>query len=489
MKLSLADRYEEGWLGSPAVADLDGDGSQEIVAPRCGKLVVWTAAGEVKWTFPTEGRIWSSPVVADFRGDAQLEVAIAARGRIHLLDAAGQELSGFPVTWNDELRGLAASDVDGDGQLDLVAPTTQGGPGDVVNAWRASGALLPGFPPLASGTSGCEVDQRCYFAGAFDQNVALGDLDGQGGADVVVPHDNAYASTFHGTGVAFDAASLFPSAKSPGVRYLHVLEEARQGYADDEDTALQAHFTNTAPAIADVDGDGRHDVILLASVQNAAQTDRLKGVALWVVRPDGSRLPGFDPPVHFPDYQVGLWDLGDNIVGATNQVTVADLDPQQPGPELIFGGFDGRIHAVSAGGTPLWAHHYGSRDDVLTAGVAVADLSADGVPEIVFATYSTQAGQGRLVILDAGGNPRHALELPGRGAMAVPTIADIDGDGTLEIVVSLKDAQDRVESVRVYSVPGSAPNCLTWPTGRGNLRRDGSVLSAEDKEGALSVED
>lgn len=48
---------------------------------------------------------------------------------------------------------------------------------------------------------------------------------------------------------------------------------------------------------------------------------------------------------------------------------------------------------------------------------------------------------------------------------------DVNGDGSLEIVVSLKDAVDRMESVLVYSVRGSATNCLSWPTGRGDLLR------------------
>jgi hypothetical protein len=59
--------------------------------------------------------------------------------------------------------------------------------------------------------------------------------------------------------------------------------------------------------------------------------------------------------------------------------------------------------------------------------------------------------------------------------MPVPTIADVDGDGTLEIVVSLKDAVDRERSVLVYSVPGSSTGCLLWPTGRGNPLRSGWV--------------
>jgi hypothetical protein len=31
---TLSDRWHEGWLGSPAVADLDGDGTTEIIVPR-----------------------------------------------------------------------------------------------------------------------------------------------------------------------------------------------------------------------------------------------------------------------------------------------------------------------------------------------------------------------------------------------------------------------------------------------------------------------
>jgi hypothetical protein len=58
--------------------------------------------------------------------------------------------------------------------------------------------------------------------------------------------------------------------------------------------------------------------------------------------------------------------------------------------------------------------------------------------------------------------------------MPVPTVADVDGDGVLEIVVSLKDGVDRERQVLVYTVPGSATNCLIWATGRRNLRRTGN---------------
>src|SRR5262245_40051921 len=38
--LTLKDRWHESWLGSPAVADLDGDGKNEIIVARDDRLVV-----------------------------------------------------------------------------------------------------------------------------------------------------------------------------------------------------------------------------------------------------------------------------------------------------------------------------------------------------------------------------------------------------------------------------------------------------------------
>jgi hypothetical protein len=38
---TLFDRWHEAWLGSPAVADLTGDGSREILAARDEKLLGW----------------------------------------------------------------------------------------------------------------------------------------------------------------------------------------------------------------------------------------------------------------------------------------------------------------------------------------------------------------------------------------------------------------------------------------------------------------
>ncbi|HEY5957362.1 MAG TPA: VCBS repeat-containing protein [Polyangiaceae bacterium] len=477
---TLRDRWHEAWLGSPAVADLDGDGVNEIIVPRDELLMIWHLDGTLVRKFDgLPGRIWSSPVVADLRTDIEgLEVAVASRGQISAWDARGNALPGFPFKWRDEMRSLAADDIDGDGRLELVAVTTsdlqKNGQTDILIAIHNDGSIVNGFPPNTTGASGC--DDACYVHAGYDQNVALGDVNNDGIADILAPQDNAYASLHEGTGRAFDAAAIFRKrTKFPGVRFLHDYALAQQGYADDEESANQAHFTNTAPAIVDVDLDGTNEIVMLASVQNAAQSDRERGVALWIVRHDGTRPPAWETPFHAPEFLDGLWDPGDNIVAATNQVTVVDLDPTSPGSEYVFAGFDGRIHAVTSNNQELWRQTFTDKRGVLTGGVIAADLSKDGRPELIFNTYSTAANGGALYILGANGAILQSVPLPDRGAMPVPTVADIDGDGTLEIVVSLKDAVDKERQVLVYRVPGSGVKCLPWPTGRGNLWRNGHV--------------
>ncbi len=482
----LTDEGGEGWLASPAIADLDGDGKNEVIAVRGSHVLAWRDGTRV-FAFDTDqDRIWASPLVGNFTGDGKLEIAVAGRNSVFLIDASGAVVSGFPKTWGaSEVRTIAAGDVDGDGALDIVVGARSGE--DIVTAFHANGSAVAGFPPVGSGAAGC-TPGPCYFAGLYDQNLAIGDLDGDGKHDLVVPHDNAYASFFKGTGAVFDANPMFSKRpKTAGVRYLHDLELAKQGYADDEATSNQAHFTNTPPAIADLDKDGKLEIVMVGSVQNASQEDRKRGVALWVVGSDASRRPGWESPFHVPAYVMGLGDGfnpelegdavpgADNLVGLTNQVSIADIDANKAGLEMVFAGFDGKIHAVAADKTELWSREYATDGRALTGGVVIADLSADGVPEIVFTTYSPDANAGALHVLSAKGEVLHKIALPGRGSMAVPTIGDADGDGTLDIVVSLKDESPSNEGVLVFQVPGSKANCVLWPTGRANNLRNAWV--------------
>ncbi len=78
----------------------------------------------------------------------------------------------------------------------------------------------------------------------------------------------------------------------------------------------------------------------------------------------------------------------------------------------------------------------------------IADLNGDGAPEVIFTTYSSGTpghpdSPAHLVVLNGNGVLLHSVEVAGRGAMSEPTVADVDGvdgDGKVEIILSLKDA-------------------------------------------------
>ena len=117
--------------------------------------------------------------------------------------------------------------------------------------------------------------------------------------------------------------------------------------------------------------------------------------------------------------------------------------------------------------------------------VVVADLNQDNQPELIFTTFGDPEtivpGQehGYLMIADNTGHVLHDVVLPeqgtngnGKGAPAAPTVGDLTGDGQLEIIVQTFEV-----GCFIFTVPGSAPNHMPWPTGRGTYLRDGRAAT------------
>jgi len=117
----------------------------------------------------------------------------------------------------------------------------------------------------------------------------------------------------------------------------------------------------------------------------------------------------------------------------------------------------------------------------------VADLDNDGKAEVIFTTW-TQKGSnaaGQLVILKWDGTLLYAVDLPRSsadwdGALGAPTLANIDADANLEVVVG-----SAITGVVAYTLPGSANARILWGTGRGSFLRAGMATCVAPAPGGV----
>lgn len=160
--------------------------------------------------------------------------------------------------------------------------------------------------------------------------------------------------------------------------------------------------------------------------------------------------------------------------------TIADITGDDH-PEIVVSLNDGFVTVFDHLGARLWRTdtRHGLAISFNTE-TTVADLNRDGAPELLLATFGDPDvhSSGRLMILAAAdGAVLHDIPLPnpghngnGNGAPAAPAVGDLDGDGQLEVVVQTFD-----HGIDVFTIPGSAPNCLLWPTARGGPGRTGRL--------------
>jgi hypothetical protein len=249
LRATLPGSWDEGWLASPTLVDLDGDGALDILAARHSVLYAYrgdgtplwqTAWGESASTSPEHGatRMWAAAAAADLDGDGDIEIATGSdadgdSGRnIAVYDHEGELLPGWPVHFGgpDEVRSIAVADVDGDGQLEILANHTNAGP--VTAVYELDGSMRAGWPQVEPSCDPAPPAEPCWDFGGYNQNIGAGDLDGDGVLDVVSSYDAIGFGIFHGDGTPFPTHESFTDRVVTSVEAYHDLALSTQGYGN-----------------------------------------------------------------------------------------------------------------------------------------------------------------------------------------------------------------------------------------------------------------
>ncbi|MFN7131890.1 MAG: thrombospondin type 3 repeat-containing protein, partial [Myxococcales bacterium] len=310
---------------------------------------------EISWTSsavqPTKVQVMTTPLVVNLTDDN-------GDGKIDENDVAEIVFTSFSFETNS-----AGTKILGFGVLRAI----RGDTGEEV------------FTTVATDSSG--RDLRLNPAASL----AAGDLDGDGKVEIVGLRWGGGLIAFDHTGKLKWSCSQFTSS----------IPNNCMDYA-----ALHAGLNWGGPAIADMDRDGKAEIVF------------------------GNALFSFDGKLKWK----GSEGAGDNGVGPLS--VAADLD-NDGFPEVVTG-----RTAYRRDGTLLW------NDPTRTDGfLAIGDFNADGKPDVVVVSDATPGGSTRKAqVLVRKGSDGSILwgpvDLPGGGRGGPPTVADFDNDGQPEIGVA-----------------------------------------------------
>jgi hypothetical protein len=436
-------------LGSPALGDVTGDGTPDVVI---GSMDGWvrvldaaTGAEQRAVLVDPGAMIQATPTLVDVDGDPALEVVIGTVRRV--VGASGVRIYDMGSNPPALLFSQASStqtnnagfigspvvgDVNGDGRLDVVAV----GFDQHLHAWNLDGSYLPGFPIWTFDTA---------FA-----TPALADIDGDGHKDIVVGIDMDYGQPVPPGGylwvVRGDGSTL------PGYPF-----------------RLSTEVIWSSAAVGDIDGDGDPDIVV--------GTGRNFGT------PEGNLLYAVDARsrTHLPGWPRQL----DAKSMPSPALANLDGDPQL---EVISMSGSGRVYAFEHDGTPRWSTCARASwaascpvDAAIVASPVIADVDADGTLEVVV------AGEREVLVLDAAGGAIEARDgtiseperytWPGANAPAVGTV---DGRTVVIVHLLLDNGDDRrgpgdQDAVWAWQV-GAPGGARPWAQWHGDERHLGQLV-------------
>jgi len=481
---------EESYYSSPVVVDLESDGSLEIVYSSYSINVLDAATGGVKWrvnsgrdraTAHVEvggnvGYTWSDIEVIDIDGDGSKEIiSVHNGGCLSVLDSNGYFKAGFPqYPTTYPLRSLEVADLDNDGTMEIIVGAGIDSPKSVW-VYEHNGVIRSGWPQLDASQDGeintTDYQNNGWGYGVFGDGIKAGDIDNDGFKEIIVPTDTSFVSAFEADGRLCKAnAQLYGGrtwAKVPFYEdYQAELRMDNEGWGNPvvggeyREDLYKAEMGHAGTAIYDVDKDGKNEVIVTGIMANRkyGTYPPTEYMTMFIVNGDRSRFKN--------DYLGYDWtkiptDLGAPLIqnqeiicsNVMSEPVVEDIDGNGTA-EILFSSYNGKMHCFSLDGTEpnAWPYALTRRTspkfEYASTPVCI-DIDFDGTKEVIFTSWYDKNQSfdsimnGSLYILNCYGNLISKTELPAskegvynNGAMASPTVADVDGDGAYEVVIN-----------------------------------------------------
>jgi hypothetical protein len=468
---------QTGWYVSPAVANIDNDPQLEVIGGSYDLVALDGNDGSLQWRAASSNRIWPDIAVADLSGNGQLQIIVARSGGVVTAynKSGGVEWTSNPFGAN-EVRGVAVDDLENDGSLEVIVSAFGTGATKQFSVLGSNGLVRAGWPARHDGDLG-------FGAGAYNENIAVADLNNDGYKEIIGATDTHYITALDRNGNQLTVNAIYSPRTVWSQVGIHVDQAADLvGFADCG-VQHRPNFALSAPAIGDVDGDGSLEIVVVGNAYNCAigQPEGDLYHLPWIFKLDRTRWSGSGfnwTVIPTPPSNSGPLSEDYNVIqNALPNAVLADLDGDGR-KEILFPSYDGRLHAYWLDKTEHgnWPYKVPGTGYRFVSEPVIADLNNDGHAEVIFTSWPENGGDrnGQLHVLDYQGSSLFALNLPAplgndwNGGLAAPTIANIDADSDMELVINTVSS-----GLVAYDLPGTSNARILWGTGRGNFKRTG----------------